>query len=292
MFNKQRHFPYGPWQKAFDLDALRRAWQSVRHNKGTAGADGQTITQFEQELDRNLEMLRAEVISGRYRPHKVTQVLVPKANSDWRPLTLWAIRDRILQRAVFNYLEPVFELHFMPCSYGFRPGRGPKETALAIQRARQQGAQWVVDADIKDCFGQMRSETVMNQLHRWYVPHPIQEIIRFWLTATVWNAWPGSARQAGTSQGSAISPLLCNLYLHPFDQQMSQRCWWYIRYADDLILLTRDEKSARQGHQQVGQALQKLGLQLHPQKTWVRPYTDGFQFVGWFFVRDEMYELK
>ncbi len=292
MFNKRRSFPYSPWQKAFDLDALRRAWQSIRHNKGTSGADGQTIAQFEQELERNLELLRVEAISGRYQPYKVTQVLVPKASPDWRPLTLWTIRDRILQRAVFNYLEPVFELHFLPCSYGFRPGRGPKEAAQAIQRARQQGAQWVVDADIKDCFGQMRSETVMNQLYRWYVPQPIQAIIHSWLTATVWNAWPGSARQAGTSQGSAISPLLCNLYLHPFDQQMFQRRWWFIRYADDLVILTRDEKTAQQGYQQANQALQKLGLELHPQKTWVRSFADSFQFVGWFFVRDEMYELK
>lgn len=292
MFNKHRQFPYGPWQKAFDLDALRRAWQSIRHNKGTSGADGQTIAQFEQELERNLELLRAEAISGRYRPHKVTQVLVPKANSDWRPLTLWAIRDRILQRAVFNYLEPVFELHFLPCSYGFRAGRGPREAARAIQKAYQQGARWVVDADIKDCFGQMRSEIVMDRLYRWYVPKPIQAIIQAWLTANVWNAWQNTGRQVGTSQGSAISPLLCNLYLHPFDQQMWQRRWWFIRYADDFVILTRDEKSAHQANTLAGKTLQTLGLEIHAQKTGVRSFEQSFQFVGWFFVRDEMYEMK
>lgn len=286
--------PFPPWQSAFTLDALRRAWRVVRANQGTAGADGETVAKFEQQLEANLQTLRAELLAGHYRPRRVTQVLVPKANSEWRPLSLWAVRDRVAQRAACNYLEPVLDRHFLPCSYGFRPGRTTKDAALAVQQARQAGAQWVLDADIKDCFGQMDSGRLLGQLRRWQVPRPMNELIQHWLSARIWNAWLGSGR-AGTSQGSPLSPLLCNIYLHPFDEAMQPRWlpgWQLVRYADDLVVLAGDEKMVRQAQRQAAQTLQQLGLQLHPQKTCVKRFTDGFQFVGWFFIRNEQFELK
>src|SRR5690606_16855206 len=117
------------------LDALRRAWLVVRANQGRGGAAGETIAEFERHLELNLQMLRAELLQGRYRPKKVTGVLVPKPSGGWRPLTLWAIRDRLVQRAVYNYLEPHFERRFLDCSYGFRPGRSTADAAQAVQRA-------------------------------------------------------------------------------------------------------------------------------------------------------------
>lgn len=283
--------PFPPWQSAFSLEALRRAWLSVRSNKGTAGADGETIDKFEKGADRQLEQLRKELLDLSYKPHRVTQVLVPKASGGWRPLSLWAIRDRIAQRAVYNYLEPVLEPHFLPCSYGFRPGRATKDAALAIQQARKAGAEWVLDADIKDCFGQMENGRLLRQLQRWQVPQSIHELISRWLHAKVWNAWMGSG-QAGTSQGGAISPLLCNIYLHPFDEAMRRKNLWLVRYADDFVVLGRDRTAIQQARQLAAFSLQKLGLELNTHKTDLTTFSAGFQFVGWFFVRDELYELK
>ena len=283
---------YGPWQTAFTADALRRAWVSVKANKGRSGSDGETWHQFERHLELNLRQLRSELLAGEYQPQRVTQVLVPKPSGGWRPITLWAIRDRVAQRAVYNYLEPVFEPRFLDCSYGFRPGRSTHDAAQAVQMARQAGAQWVLDADIKDCFGSMQDRLVLKRLQRWRVPQPIVTLMQRWLRAEVWNAWGSGARQAGTSQGGVISPLLCNLYLHPFDQALHKSGIWLVRYADDFVCLSRDEKRIRQALKLADQTLQQLSLQIHPQKTRLTTFDEGFQFVGWFFIRNELFQLK
>jgi group II intron reverse transcriptase/maturase len=288
---KQRS-PYPPWQSAFSLPALRRAWLHVRANKGRGGSDGETIAQFEAQLELNLRQLQQELTGQRYRPRHVTQVLVPKPSGGWRPLTLWAIRDRVVQRAAYDYLEPAFETRFLNCSYGFRRGRTTQDAAEAIMNARRDGAHWVLDADIKDCFSQMRNDKLLYRLRRWRVPGPMQELIRRWLNARIWNAWRGSATVAGTSQGGVISPLMCNLYLHPFDQAMQQRGLHLVRYADDFVIMARHKTVLQGAKLWVTANLKRLGLQLHPQKTRVTSFDAGFQFVGWFFIRDEKYQLK
>lgn len=289
---KQSTTTFPPWQSAFAAEALRRAWLAVRANGGTSGADGETVAKFERHLDVHLAELQRELLDGSYRPQRVTQVLVPKPTGSWRPITLWAVRDRVVQRAAHDYLEPVFERRFLPCSFGFRPGRGTREAAEAIGRARAGGAEWVVDADIKDCFGQMENGRLLGQLRRWGVPGPVRSLVERWLYAEVWNGWRGSKETAGTSQGGVISPLLCNVYLHPFDQAMQRRAWRLVRYADDFVVLARDERAARAAQERAAAALRRLGLQIHPQKTRITRFGDGFQFVGWFFVRDEVFQLK
>lgn len=288
--------PFGAWQSAFSPEALRRAWLAVRANGGTAGADGATIARFERDLERELGDLSGELLSLCYRPQRVTQVLVPKPRGDWRPITLWTVRDRVAQRAVHAYLEPVFERRFRSCSYGFRPGRQTRHAAEAVGRAREQGARWVFDADIKDCFGQMRNERVLAQLAAWAVPGPLRTLVGRWLNAGVWNA-PQRGAVAGTSQGGVISPLLCNIYLHPFDCALDSRAplrrdLWLVRYADDFVILARDERAVHHAAKRAASELRALDLELHPQKTRVTTFDEGFQFVGWFFVRDEVYELK
>lgn len=282
---------YPPWQSAFSRDALRRAWTAVRANRGTAGSDGATMARFEQDLDANLDGLRRDLLDGSYRPHRVTQVLVPKGSDDWRPISLWAIRDRVAQRAAYNYLETPLESRFLPCSFGFRPGRTTATAARAIEQARRAGARWVLDADIKDCFGSMEDQRLLDLLAAWGVPEPIRKLTGRWLRAKVWNAWAGR-RAAGTSQGGVISPLLCNVYLHPFDEAMQQRGLALVRYADDFVILARDEKAARRALALATTELERLGLAIHPQKTRVTTFAEGFQFVGWFFVRDEVFQLR
>lgn len=282
---------FPPWRSAFADDALRRAWTAVRANRGTAGADGATMAEFEKRLDANLAAPRRDLLDGSYRPQRVTQVLVPKAGDDWRPISLWTIRDRVAQRAVYNYLEGPFESRFLACSFGFRPGRTTETAARAVAQAGRLGARWVLDADIKDCFGSMESDRLLDLLADWGVPQPVHRLIGRWLRARVWNAWAGRG-EAGTSQGGAISPLLCNVYLHPFDEACRRGGLALVRYADDFVVLARDEKAIRRAQDRAATELARLGLALHPQKTRITTFEAGFQFVGWFFVRDEMYQLR
>jgi group II intron reverse transcriptase/maturase len=284
--------PYGPWQKAFDQEALRRAWLAVRANKGGKGSDGQTLAEFEADLERQLHLLEQELTAQQYRPQPVKQILIPKKDDNWRPLTLWTIRDRVAQRATYNYLEPVFDRQFLPCSFGFRNGRSTKDAAEAILQARQGGACWVLDADIKDCFGQMRNKIVMKQLDRWRVPGPISEMIRRWLHTRIGNAWRKDQTIVGTSQGSVISPLLCNMYLHPFDTAMQQRGLTLVLYADDFVIMAQHKTTIHTARVWVAANLKRVGLELHTEKTAVKHFDEGFQFVGWFFVRDEMFKIK
>ncbi len=284
--------PYGPWPAAYSVDALRRAWTAVQANKGSGGSDGQTIAQFEADLEANLLDLRQELVTLQYRPKPVKQILVPKANANWRPLALWAIRDRIAQRATYNYLAPVFERQFLPCSFGFRQGRSTQDVADAIREARERGNHWVLDADIKDCFGQMRNSIVMKQLSRWRVPKPMRQLIRRWLETKIGNAWRPDQTVAGTSQGSAMSPLLCNMYLHSFDIAMQQRTITLVRYADDFVILARRKTAVTWAKYWAAANLKWIGLRLHPHKTDITNFAQGFRFVGWFFVGDDMYQLK
>lgn len=284
--------PYGPWQSAFTVDALRRAWTAVRANNGGQGSDGETVAQFEQQLDQNLYALHIELSNQQYQPRPVKQLLIPKKEDRWRTLTIWAIRDRIVQRAVYNYLEPIFDRQFLSCSFGFRNGRSTKDAAEAILAARAAGANWVLDADIQDCFGQMENNRVLRQLAQWRVPNPIQQLIKLWLNTRIGNAWRPDQTTTGTSQGSVISPLLCNLYLHPFDRAMQKPGIWLIRYADDFVILSRRKTLIHSAEHWANLNLRRLGLTMHPHKTRITNFNEGFQFIGWFFIRDEMHQLK
>jgi retron-type reverse transcriptase len=142
----------------------------------------------------------------------------------------------------------------------------------------------------------MRSERVLAQLADWTVPKPLRTLVGRWLDAGVWNA-PQRGVVAGTSQGGVISPLLCNVYLHPFDCALDgdgalHRDLWLVRYADDFVILARDERAVRRAATRAAAELRALDLELHPQKTRITTFNEGFQFVGWFFVREEMFELK
>lgn len=288
----QLRSPYGPWQAAYDIDALRRAWTAVRANKGGSGSDGQTVAEFEAGLEKHLSELSQSLIAQQYQPEPVKQILVPKKDMQWRPLTLWTIRDRVAQRATYNYLEPVFDRQFLSCSFGFRSGRSTKDAAEATLQARRDGAYWVLDADIKDCFGQMRNKIVMKQLGRWGVPGPIGELVRRWLHTRIGNAWRKDQTIAGTSQGSVISPLLCNMYLHPFDQAMQQRGITLVRYADDFLIMARNKAAIHGAQVWAAANLKRLGLEMRPDKTRITNFEEGFQFVGWFFVQNQMFKLK
>ena len=150
----------------------------------------------------------------------------------------------------------------------------------------------MLDADIKDCFERMRSNLVMQRLARWQTPRPVRELVRHWLNARIWNTWEGSPSTAGTSQGGVISPLLCNLYLHPFDQAMQKKGIYLVRFADDFVVLGPHQRAVRWAQRRAGAKLKGLGLEMNAHKTRITSFEEGFQFVGWFFIRDEVYQLK
>jgi len=281
---KQRPHP------AFSRDALHRAWRQVRASGGGPGMDGESIRAFESDLEVKLAELGQELEKGTHRPRGVRRVFVPKPKGGLRPLAIWTLRDRVAQRAVYNYLEPTFESQFLDCSHGFRPGRSVQTAVDAVLTGRDAGLRWVLDADIKDCFDDIRPDLLMRLVRQQVRDKVILRLLTAWLQARILNA-RGQARAAGTAQGGVLSPLLCNVYLHPFDEALTGQGLRLVRYADDLVVLCRRRREAQAARQVVQRQLGRLHLKLNPHKTQVVHFDEGFKFLGVFFLRNEHFWL-
>jgi group II intron reverse transcriptase/maturase len=275
---------------AFTADALRRAWRQVRAKGGGPGVDGVDIRSFEADLEVQLAGLGQELASGMYRPRGVRRVLIPKPHEGLRSLAVWALRDRVAQRAVYNYLEPVFEPLFLGCSHGFRPGRSVQTAVSDLLAARDRGLRWVLDADIKDCFDEIDVNLLVQMVRRHVKDKVILRLLDAWLNARILTA-AGQVRAAGAAQGGVLSPLLCNIYLHPFDEALTSQGLCLVRYADDLVVPCRRRREAETAGEIAQRILATLHLEINRYKTQVVHFDEGFKFLGVFFLRNEHFWL-
>lgn len=250
-----------------------------------------SIERFERDLEANLRQLQSELISGQYRPQPVKRIFVPKAQGGLRPLALWTLRDKIAQRVVYDCIEPVFETQFLDCSYGFRPGRSVQDAVEQVMAHRDQGRCWVVDADIDRCFDSIDGRLLMKFISRQVKDKLLLELLEGWLKARIFNSLDGGRAMAGASQGGVISPLLCNVYLHQFDLDLTRRKLCLVRFADDFLILCRRKKGAQRALKAVEDALSRIRLGLNPHKTRLVHFDQGFKFLGVFFLRNEHFYL-
>ena len=268
-------------------DVLREAWKRVRSNRGAAGVDEESIQSIEEKgVDGFLEGIRADLMSGRYRPSPVRRRYIPKADGKQRPLGIPTVRDRVTQMAVKLVIEPIFEADFLPVSYGFRPKRNATQALEAIREAGNRGQNFVFDADIRGYFDTIDREKLMVMVSGRISDRRVLKLIRKWLLAGVME--DGTVREtlAGTPQGGVISPLLANIYLHDLDRIWEQRCRHLgrlVRYADDFVVMCKTESQAKEAQGRVGIIMERLGLMLHPEKTRIvdlRRGKEGFTFLG------------
>lgn len=278
-------------EQLFTLAALRRAWLVVKRAGGGAGADGMTIQKFEANLPAELAALQRQLVSGDYQPRLLRRMLAPKASGGLRPLVLWALPDRIAQRAVYDIIAPAFEAIFLPCSLGFRPGLGVEDAVKRLQQLRDENLRWVVDADIKDCFDSINTQRLLPLVAARVQEPLLLRYVERWLEAKIFNTADGAPQKAGASQGSVLSPLLANIYLHQVDEALTQQQLALLRYADDMVICCRRKSEAQHALVAVHDALTQWGLRLHEQKTRITHFTDGFTWLGHFFVRDECYRV-
>jgi RNA-directed DNA polymerase len=211
--------------KVYQPKNLRAAWEKVKANRGSGGIDGQSLEEFEQGLNDNLQRLQEELRTNRYRPQPVRRVNIPKAGKpgEWRPLGIPAIIDRVCQQALRNRLEPIFEPLFDDSSFGYRPGRSAKDALRKIWREIEADAEWIVDADLKDYFGSVDHEKLMTLVAQRVADGRVLTLIERMLTAGYMEQGRLFPTPQGTPQGGVVSPLLSNILLTPFDWEMRRR---------------------------------------------------------------------
>ncbi len=277
---------YSLWDKVISEPNVQAAYRAVWRNGGAAGVDGQTVAQFNEHEEAELAELREELRAGTYRRKPARRVWIPKpGTTEKRPLGIPAVRDRTVEAALKQVLEPIFEHDFAEQSYGFRPGCGCREAVARVEELLNQGYTMCVDLDFKSYFDTIPHERLLGLVERRVVDGHVLGLLRQSLKAGVLEDLKGwQPTERGTPQGAVISPMLANLYLNPLDHALARQGWQMVRYADDLVVLCRTRAEAEAALAYVRQWSAEAGLTVHPTKTRiVETQSEGFDFLGWHF---------
>jgi group II intron reverse transcriptase/maturase len=262
---------------------LEMAWESVKENKGSGGIDKVTIANFDAEVESELQRLHEELVQGTYRPMPVKRTYIPKKGKpdEKRPLGIPSIRDRVCQQALRNRLEPIFEPLFSESSFGYRPDRSAHQAMRKIYRELMAGYEWIVDADLRDFFGTVQHEPLVDMIAEQVSDGRILKLVRQMLEAGYMESGKKHETPSGTPQGGVISPLFSNIYLNAFDHEMTNRGYKLTRYADDWVVLCKTQADAARAIRDAKSILETLGLTLHPEKTRITHIKWGFEFLGY-----------
>jgi group II intron reverse transcriptase/maturase len=277
-------------RQALARENLVRAWQRVRANRGSAGADGLTVAETADYLKTHWPRIRDELQSGHYRPQPVRRVQIPKSGGGLRELGIPSVTDRLIQQALLQVLQPLIDPTFSAHSYGFRPGRRAHDAVLQAQRHVQAGWRVVVDVDLEKFFDRVNHDVLMDRLAKRIDDKAVLRLIRRYLDAGIMDHGVVMERLEGTPQGGPLSPLLANVLLDEVDRELEQRGHRFVRYADDCNVYVRSHKAGRRVLAGLRKLYDRLHLKVNDAKTTVA-CVYGRKFLGyclWRSVGDEV----
>ncbi len=295
---QNKKYRFGNLYGMLDKNALHLAWKAI-NKRAAAGVDKETAKEFEKNLDQNLAELLKEIKEKKYKARLVKRVNIPKGEGKTRPLGIPTIKDKIVQRAVTSILEAIFEQDFLKCSYGYRPNIGAQKAVKELTKEVQGKYSYIVEADIKGYFNNINHDWLMEMLKQRIKDGAFLRLIKKWLKAGILET-DGKVIHplTGCPQGSIISPVLANIYLHYvldlwFEKVVKSKIEgqaYICRYCDDFITAFRYKQDAERFYKTLGKRLGKFGLEVATGKTNIISFSrfrkqenTSFEFLGFEF---------
>lgn len=268
------------------------AYERVLRNKGAPGADGMRVEDLKAWLQAHWPAVRAALLAGRYLPREVRAVDIPKPHGGVRTLGVPSVVDRLVQQALLQVLQPIFEPGFSDSSYGFRPGRNAGQAVRAARDHVRSGRQWVVDMDLAKFFDRVNHDLLMARVARQVKDARVLKLIRRFLEAGLMRDGVVQPRRQGTPQGGPLSPLLSNILLTDFDRELERRGHAFVRYADDSNVYLASRTAAEHAFEAIKHFLEsELQLQINPDKSAVARASER-DFLGYGLFGRERAKLK
>lgn len=240
----ENKYTNGLFERIIDRNNLNQAFKKVRANKGSHGVDGMKVDELLQYLKENGASLRQSLLEGRYKPNPVRRVEIPKSDGKKRPLGIPTAVDRVIQQAIAQVLNPIFEEKFSDNSYGFRPNRSAHQAILKCKEYMDKGYKWAVDIDLEKYFDTVNHDKLIGLVYKEVKDVRVIALIRKYLQAGVMERGIFNTSQKGVPQGGNLSPLLSNVMLNELDKELEKRGLHFCRYADDCNIYLKSKKSA------------------------------------------------
>lgn len=280
MQDKRIH--YSLYSRLLSEFALMQAFSKVKKADGSAGIDSQSTADFALDLEEEARLLVCELKDKTYRPFPVLRVEIPKDDGGVRKLGIPAVRDRVVQQALLNILQEIFEEDFHPSSYGYRPKRSCHQAITKAQLfMRKFDREHVVDMDLSKCFDTLDHELIIACFRKRVRDGSILNLIELFLKSGVMNKGEFEPSELGSPQGGVISPLIANVYLNEFDQEMMRRGHRIVRYADDILIFCHSRSAAENALVKATQILEEdLKLTVNVEKTHLAHARTGIKFLG------------
>ena len=285
---------YSLYDKVYREDVLREAWAQVKANKGAGGIDEEEIDEIvaEGKEDTMILELQQQLINRSYRPNTVRRVEIPKPRGGTRPLGIATVRDRVVQTAMKIILEPIFEANFHDCSYGYRPKRDARMASVKLREELYNRSWGVLEIDFKCYFDSIDHEKLLKLVAKRIADGSMLELVKRCMKVGVDHKGVITPTTVGVPQGSPLSPLLSNIFLNVLDQIWHLRKYHMPenlhatlhRFADDAVLVCR-KKNVYQVRKALDAIVNRMGLTLNEEKTKVTKLTEGFNFLGFQFIK-------
>ncbi|MDO5401356.1 MAG: group II intron reverse transcriptase/maturase [Eubacteriales bacterium] len=273
-------------ERILNRDNLNRAYKRVRANKGAPGIDGMTVEDALTWLREHREELLESIRKGKYKPQPVRRKEIPKPDGGTRQLGIPTVIDRIIQQAIAQQLTPIYEPLFSEDSYGYRPGRSAQQAIGKVKEYAERGYTQAVLVDLSKYFDTLNHELLMNLLRKNVKDRRVIDLIKKYLKAGVMENGLLVKTREGSPQGGPLSPLLANIYLNEYDQEMARRGVPVIRYADDIVVLAKSARAAQRLLESTQKYLEgKLKLRMNVEKSKVVSVYSirDFKFLGFAF---------